>query len=53
MVLAIPDFPKTLSVPELPGTILGLLLEIVNPESKRDSSLDPGGIFMLELGTLF
>jgi hypothetical protein len=29
MVLAVPDIPKTLQVSELPGTILGLLLEII------------------------
>jgi hypothetical protein len=53
MVLAGPDIPKTLSVPALPGTILGLLLEIVNLQSKCELWLDPGWMFMLELGTLF
>jgi hypothetical protein len=53
MVSAVFDIPKTLSLSELPRAILGLLLEIVNLQSKCDSCLDPGGMFMLELGTLF
>jgi hypothetical protein len=53
MVLALPDLSTALSLSELPGTVLGLLLEIVNLHREFDSSLDPGGMFMLELGTLF
>jgi hypothetical protein len=53
MVLAVSDLPTALSLSELPGTILGLLLEIVNLHREFDSSLDPRRTFMLELWTLF